>query len=167
MNDITEIQPFVRDFKAARDILKERVERCKAEQAATVRRLHPGIKAAADKTRDAQARLDAAIDQNRHLFKRPKTQTIEGIKVGLAKGKGKTEVSENTIDLIKKFLPKMTKSLIKTKETIIKAGLSKLTATQLKKIGCKVTESGDQVVISVPKDNLDKLVEAMLQDVEA
>ena len=166
MKTIKDIEPLVREFKTERDALKERVERCQNEQTAIVRRLSKGIKSAADKTRDAKAALIAAIEQNPHLFEKPRTQTIDGIKVGYQKGKGRLEQSSNTIDLIRKHLPHLADSLINTKETINKTAVGSLSTSGLRKIGCIVTDSGDQVLITVPKDNLDKLVDAMLQEVE-
>lgn len=161
---ITEITPLVRDYKVNRETLRERVETCKADQLAVLRRKLPGIKAASAQTRDAKARLEAAIEAHPDLFKKPKTQTIEGIKVGLAKGRGKVTVGKNAVDLIKKHFPEQFDTLVKTEQKPIAKALQGLSAGDLKRIGCQVTDTGDQIVISVPKDDLDKLVDSLLED---
>lgn len=165
-NTLTEVQQLVREFKTARDTLKSRMMKCKEEQQATVRRLAPGIKIAAEKTRDAEARLTASIERNPELFIKPKTITIEGIKVGYTKGKGKTIVPRNALDLIKKHFPEMVDLLINCKESVNKAAIANLPAGVIKKIGCSIIEAGEQIIVSTPKDDLDKLVDALLEDAE-
>jgi hypothetical protein len=167
MTTIQEIEPLVRDFKAARCILQERLEACQNEQTIIIRRKRPGIEAAAAKTRDAKARLEAAIEANPQLFKKPRTQTIEGIKVGYQKGKGKLVIGKNAADLIKKHFPERFEDLVKTTHKPLASALQKLAAGDLQRIGCQITDTGDQILITVPKDNLDKLVDAMLQETEA
>lgn len=161
---IQEIEPLVRDFNAARRILSERVERCQAEQQTIVRRLRGGIQSAAARTRDAHARLEAAIAANPELFTKPRTLTIEGTKVGVQKGKGRLLVTDKAVALIRRHLPEQADALIKTRESVNRPAVSALSGTQLKKIGCSLIDAGDRVLIATPRDDLDKLVDALLQD---
>jgi arsenate reductase-like glutaredoxin family protein len=161
---LSDIHPLVRDFKIARETLLERVHSCQEEQTAILRRKAPGIKSAAARTRDTKARLEAAIESHPELFRKPKTQTIEGIKIGFAKGRGKVIIGENASKLIQKHFPDRFDDLVKTTHKPIASSLQKLTAGELQRIGCQLIDTGDQVIITVPKDDLEKIVEALLED---
>lgn len=161
---ITEIEPYVRDYKAARDILTERVQTCKDEQLAILHRKAPGIRSAAAKTRDAKARLEAQIEANPELFETPRTQTIEGIKIGYQKGRGKVIVGKNAVTLIRKHFPEQFEQLVKTEHKPIAKSLQGLSSGDLQRIGCQITDTGDQIIIHIPSDNLDKLVDKLLED---
>jgi hypothetical protein len=165
--NLTDIEPLVRDYKTHRATLEGRVAECQIEQQAIIRRKRHGIQLAADRTRDAKAKLEAAIEANPHLFEKPRTQTIEGIRIGFQKGRGKIIVSDKAIELIKRHRPDLEEQLINIKESVNKTALSDLSTSELRKIGCSVIETGDQVLISTPKDNLEKLVDALLEDAEA
>ena len=144
MENITEVEPLVLEFKKSRDVLKSRVRRCHEEQQKTLNLLRGGIKSASEKTRDAKARLLAWIEANPHLFQKPRTQTIGGVKVGYAKGKGCINTSQKTVDLIRQHLPDIANTLINTKESVNKAAIGKLPTASLRKIGCTVTKSSDR-----------------------
>lgn len=163
-SEIGQLAPHVRDFNDSRAILKERCQNCQTEQTRVVRKLYPGIKSAADKTRDAQARLLAQIELHPHLFTKPRTVTIEGTRIGFKKGKGKILTTPKTVELIRKHLPDQADALIITRRSVNKAALAQLPANDLKRIACTIEDAGDQALIAAPKDDLEKLVDSLLAD---
>ena len=99
-------------------------------------------------------RLSAAIEAAPHLFTKPKTLTIEGIRVGYVKGKGKIEWDNpaTVCQLIRRHLPDQADALIITKESPSKPALAALTTCQIRKIGCRLEDTGDTILIK-PQDS--------------
>lgn len=164
---LDEITTLTKNYAAARAVVSERVSALEAEVQAAQRRKLPGIKSAVAEAADAKARLEAAIEQGRALFNSPRTITVHGIKCGLQKGKGTITWlggSAAVVKLIKKHLTEKASLLIKTTETLKKAGLNSLTVEELKKIGCTVGATGDHVYVAAEDTAVDKLVERFLKE---
>lgn len=164
---LDEITTLTKNYAAARAVVSERVSALEAEVQAAQRRKLPGIKSAVAEAADAKARLEAAIEQGRALFNSPRTITVHGIKCGLQKGKGTITWlggSAAVVKLIKKHLTEKASLLIKTTETLKKAGLNSLTVEELKKIGCTVGATGDHVYVAAEDTAVDKLVERILKE---
>ncbi len=127
-----------------------------------LRQLRKDVARAAEK-RDA---LHRAISAAPHLFEKPRTLVINGIKVGYRKGTGgiSCEDEAKTIALIRKhFAEEQADLLIKKTEKPIAKALADLDVATLKKIGCTVESTGDEVVIK-PTNDVDKIVTALLKD---
>jgi hypothetical protein len=164
---LIDIETHAKTYAAARTIVADRVSALELEVQAAQRRKLPGIKSAVAEAADAKARLEAAIEQGRELFKSPRTITVHGIKCGLQKGKGKITwlgKPAAVVALIKKHLADKAKMLIKTEETLKKASLNSLSVEELKKIGCTVGATGDHVYVAAEDTAVDKLVERILKE---
>lgn len=160
------IEQLTKNFKAAYDELSDRTLELQADvDAAKMKRLR-GIKNALAKVAGCQAELHAAIANNPSLFKKPRSTAFYGVRVGFKKGSGKVEFKnqKRVIELIKKLLPEQAETLIKTEEKPLRAALSNLPADILKKLGCTVVGTGDQVLIKVAESDIDKMLEALLKD---
>ena len=111
--------------------------------------------------------LEALIDISRGLFKRPRSIIISGITVGLRKATGKIEYDDEdaVIKRIKKLFQDAEEQAIyiKTVESLRKKNLESLDAATLKKLGVKVEDTGDVVLIKPVKSDIDKIVNAMLK----
>ncbi len=166
MKTFSEIDIMTKSFADARQILTDRVGALEDELQSIKRRRLPGIKNAVNLVMEKQAALKAAIEDNSDLFVKPKTVVIFGIKIGFQKAKGKISWTDDdqVIKLIKKHLPDQTDVLIKTTEKPIKDALINLPAADLKKIGCTVNETGDQVVIKSTDSEIDKFVETLMKE---
>ena len=166
--DIDKIQRLTREYAYARDKLADRVAALQAEIEATKRQYMRGIKNAVRAASEARDKLHSAIEQNPHLFKRPRTLVVNGIRIGIQKGKGQVVYDDpaKLIELIRKHYPERADALIVTRETPVKKALATLSVAELKKIGARVEESGDQVVIRATDTEVDKLVAALLRDAE-
>ena len=114
----------------------------------------------------AQDKLYSSIKGNPELFMKPRTLVIQGIKVGMAKGKGKICIDDPAmaIKLIRKHFPEQADVLIKTEEKPVAKAIGQLTVPELKRIGVTVEEAGDQVVIKPTDSEVDKLISALIAD---
>lgn len=127
----------------------------------------PAIRQAVCRASESRDRLQAAIEEGKGLFRRPRTRVFSGIRVGLQKSKGKVQFDdeEKVIARIRAQLPKdQAELLIRTKESVHKPGVYDLTAGDLKRLGIRVTDDCDQVVVKPTDDDVDKLVDALLGD---
>jgi hypothetical protein len=70
----------------------------------------------------------------------------------------------NSLDLIKKRLPKLAEKLIKTEEKVVKSALGDLKPAELQQIGATMSGGHDKVLIKPVDDALDKLIEKVLED---
>lgn len=124
------------------------------------------IKRAVAKAAERRGALEAQIDSARQLFIKPRTIIMHGIKVGLQKGKGGIDFDdpEKVVALVKKHFPDETDLLIHIKETPNKEALAQLPAADLKRLGCEIKDSSDQVVIKPTDSDVDKIVAALLKD---
>ena len=89
MTDLTTIEALTKDYATARDLLAERLQSLNDEVEALKRRRMTGLKSAVRSMATAQDKLYSSIKGNPELFMKPRTLVIQGIKVGMAKGKGK------------------------------------------------------------------------------
>jgi hypothetical protein len=127
---------------------------------------YPGIQRAAGRLTEAAAELRNAIAANRELFDRPRTRVMHGVKFGLQKGKGRLswEDEDAVIRKIKQWYDDPNGVLIKTEDRLLRQGLEKLPADELKKLGITVSDAGDQVVLKSADSEIDKWLAAFLED---
>jgi hypothetical protein len=164
---LQEIDSLANRYAARRQTLAYHVRLLESEIAAVRGRNIGFIKKAAAAAADAQSDLRAAIELAPHLFVRPRTFSLHGIKVGFQKGKGKItwQDEEKVVALIKKnFTPEQAQTLIKIVEKPAKDALANLKAADLRKIGVEVEEASEQVVIKAIDSDIDKLVAAILEE---
>jgi len=168
MATLAEIEKLCREYAMSRNVLRERVWELEDKINELKKKALPAIRKAAEAAMERQAVLKEAIEDSPELFVKPRTQIFHGIKVGFQKGKGelKWESDEQVVKLIKKHFPKQAETLIKTIEKPVKTALAQLSVQELKKIGVRVEETGDQVVIKSTDSEIDKLVNALLKEDE-
>lgn len=161
-------EQLTQNYRQRYDVLADRVQDLEGEVEKLKRRRLPGIKSAVHAAAQARDELQAHIEQHPELFDRPRTVVIAGIRVGLMKGKGKIEfdAAEKVVRLIRKHLPDQADSLIRVTEAPVKKALGNLSTAELKRIGCTVEETADQVVIKPVDGDVDKLVNALLKEAE-
>ena len=163
------IERLTREYSAARGLLRERVQDLNDEIEALKRRRLPGIRSAIAVAQGKKDALASALDDHRPLFAKKRTQIFFGIKVGITKGKGVVSWSNaaKVVELIKRHLGEQQDVLIKTDEKPVKSAIANLPAADLRRIGCTITDSGDQVYIAPTDSEVDKLVDALVGDAEA
>jgi hypothetical protein len=160
------IENLARDLSDARSSLNERVTAYQDELERVKRRLLPGIKRAAEAGAQARDRLQAEIERVPHLFSKPRSVILHGIRVGYQKAKGSIEWddADKVVALIRKHLPDQVDVLVKVEEKPVKSALAQLSAADLKRLGVTVVESGDEVLIKPVDGEIEKLVDALLKD---
>ena len=163
---LNEIEKMVKEFAEARKTLRDRVDVLDMGILALKRKYLPGIRFAVDSAKEKQGNLWEAIKDSQELFVKPRTLTLFGIKFGIEKQKGKIEWEDKgvVIKLIKKLFPKSWETYVKVKEDPMKKTLATLPSSDLKKLGIQVTETGDAVVIKPADSEVDKLVDALLNE---
>lgn len=167
MSTLSNIESLTGAYANERATLAQRVTRLEDDIETLKRAQMEGIKQALARTTQAQARLHAAIAESPELFAKPKTLIISGIKIGYIKQKGKVEFDDEAavIGRIRKLLPEeQALLLIRVREGVHKPAVYDLTAGDLKRLGIRVVDDGEAIVIKPVDDQLDKLLSALLAD---
>lgn len=159
-----EIEISAKVYAQARGELTDKVAELNEEIEALKRKRMPVIRRKVQVAIEAREELVALVDSGRDLFQRPRTRTFHGIKVGLAKARGKVSWDDAAavIARIRKLLPDQAELLIKVTETPRKKALVDLPGADLKRLGVTVAEAGDEVVVKATDTEIDKMVDALL-----
>lgn len=165
---LQEIELMVKTYAGRVKILLERSDRMKNEIEAVEKRLMPGIENAAMAVADCRKAVLEAIEENRHLFVKPKTQVMHGIRCGMMKQKGTLEISDPAavIDRIKTLYPDRAPDLINCTEKPDKKGLEKLDAKSLRRLGVGLTDDVDVPFLKEQDTSADKIVKALIANCE-
>ena len=168
MATLKEIESLTKAYADRREALAGTVSGLNDELEAVKRKYLQRIKQQVGAAKDAEANLRAAIEASIALFVKPRTITVHGIKVGFQKGKGKVTFADadKVVELIKKHLGDQADILVITEEKPNKEAIAQLDVAELRKIGCSVTGTGDQVLIKDAAGEVDKLVAALLKEEE-
>lgn len=169
MNDtvtMTTIEERARYYAACRDDLGSRIHELEAEITAIRERYRQALLETLRSHKQAEDDLRATLEAAPHLFTKPRTRVLHGIKVGFQKGKGGLKIADEsaTIKLIRKHCAEQVDALIKTTEKPIKDALANLDDTTLKKLGVQVVGVCDVVVIKATDGDLEKLIKALQGD---
>lgn len=165
MATMEQIETQAKHHAQARERLAEIVTALNDGIEALKRNYMPRLKAAVGKAAVTSDALLQMVNESPELFKKPKSVTFHGIKLGYQKEKGKIEFEdpELVIKLIRKHLSDLADTLIASTEKPSKEALNSLTAEQLKKIGVKVTSDSDVVFIRPADSDVDKMVNALIK----
>lgn len=168
MSNMQIVEVATKQFASARAELGERLARLQEEQEAVKRRLLQGIKNSLGRFTEAHDQLKATLLENKSEFEKPKSRVIENIKVGFRKSAGKITFAnpEQTVALIKKLFPELAPTLIQTKEVPVKDALGNLPAKDLKRVGVTVSEDTDEPFIKATDSDIDKLIDALINNDE-
>lgn len=153
---IKDIEDMVIVFSNKLGVLKsacqEQIDRIKKIE----QTMHRHITEATADAAMARENLRKAVEQNPHLFEKPKTVTLCGIRVGVMKQKGKVTFDDESkvIARIRTKLPKdQAELLIRTTEQLHKPGVYDLTASDLKRLGIRIEDDCDAIVIKPSADS--------------
>lgn len=168
MATLGEIEQATREYSLARAVLREKVEALNDEIEKLKRQRLPLIRKLVEKAAEKEAALMAAVEESPELFRKPKTYTWHGIKVGYQKQKGKLtwDDDEKVVKLIKKHYPEDWELYVKVTEKPQKKTLEKLPGSELKKLGIEVKKDQDVVIVKSMDSEIDKLVSALLKGAE-
>lgn len=166
MATMHEIEVKTKTYADARTELATYVQALEDEIRAVKRRYLQGIKRRVATAKAAREELRELIGENQALFVKPRTALFHGIRVGFEKGKGVIEIADvaRFVERVREHLRAKFDVLVKTTYKPVKKAIANLPADDLKKLGVKVTGTSDEVVIHDATGEVDKLVEALLQD---
>ena len=163
---LNDIEQRAKRYADARASLGTIVSNLTAGIEALKRQAMPDIKRAVARATEHHDALRELIEASPDLFARPRTVTLHGVRVGYAKGKGGIawDDPDAVVAAIQKHLPKQADALIRWTGKPLKEAINQLDVADLKRIGCRVVGTGDQVVIRAVDSDVDKLVDALLKD---
>ena len=166
MTTLPEIERRAKLYADARAALAAVVADLNAGMDALKRQALPEIKRAVARAAEHYDTLQDLIQSAPELFARPRTVTLHGVRVGYAKGKGGIawDDPDAVVAAIQKHLPEQAEALIRWTGKPLKEALNQLDVADLKRIGCRVVGTGDQIVIRPVDSEVDKLVDALLKD---
>lgn len=166
MATLLEIDSLTATFSARREALAGSLMAYREDQAAIERKHFGRLRRLAVQMREAHSQLSAAIEESAPLFERPRTVILHGVKVGLAKARGKIEWEDDdqVVKLIRRHFPDQEILLIKTIESPVKDALAQLPAADLKRLGITVQDTGDVVVIKPIDSEVEKALKALMQE---
>ena len=160
------IEELAKHYSGSHEVLAHTVSELEQEIAAIKRKYNAKLKSAVSNAAASKWHLHAAISSAPHLFEKPRTHTFHGVKVGFQKGKGGIEFddAEKVVSLIRKTFGEDAPAYLLVKESPDKKMLAELPVSELKKLGCTVGDTGDQVVIKSTDSDIEKAVAALLKD---
>ena len=164
---LAKIDALAFNLSKRRSALSDLVNEIETEQRAVLARFRVKLRDVYGTTAGAQAALQAEVEEHPELFVKPRTLTLHGVKVGFTKGAGRMEIDDElrTIALAKKHLdPEQLALVVSVRESINKKAAAGLTVADLKKIGIRIEETGDRMVLTYTDSALDKLLERLLAD---
>ena len=126
----------------------------------------PKIKKAAERAGARKQAIVQYVSDHTEQFQSPRTRTIHGVKIGLQKGRGKLVFANRdfTIRAIERRHPDKVDVLLKTIHKPVLAGLQQLEAKELQALGVEIVQTGDQIVVRHVDSEVEKLVDAYLED---
>lgn len=168
MTTIATIDELAKSFAIEHGLLEDQVVELERLVAELRMRFLPGIKAAASSAARAKDQLSAALEDAADLFATtPRTIVMHGIKVGYGKQRGKVVIDNEsaTIARMRKLLPDEQSALMITvRESVHKPSVYDLVASDLKRLGIRIEEDTDKIIIAVVDSEVDKLVAALLNE---
>jgi hypothetical protein len=165
MPTMKELEASSKAYADARASLAQLVAELEEARRAFLAANAPKVRRKLQRVAELEAQLKQDIDASRHLFVKPRTVVLHGIKVGLEKGTGKIvfDDPDQVVALIDKKLPDMADVLTITERKPNRKALAQLTVQQLRSVGATVEEAGDRVVVRAVDGDVDKLVMALLR----
>jgi len=163
---LTVVAKLTETYSDAHRALAARVRMLDDEMRVAKKRHLSSIVKLAAVAKDAHSKLEAALEENKSAFAKPKTRTFFGVTVGFRKRVGTLEWNDDAsvVALVKKHFKDMVGVLIKTTEKPVADAIGQLPATDVKKLGITVGEDTDVAVIKNADSEIDKLVAGLMKE---
>ncbi|GIX33444.1 MAG: hypothetical protein KatS3mg125_1400 [Lysobacterales bacterium] len=162
IESIETIEKAAQSYRQARDRLREAVARTNAAIEAVRNEHLPTLRELLRAVAEAESRVREAVESSPREIWRTKTMTIHGIRVGWQKQRGKVEWDDEAkvIERIRKLLPpEQAVLLIRVRESVHKPAVYDLTAYDLKRLGIRISDDCDVVVVKDLSSELDRALE--------
>ena len=151
-------------YALARNVLKGRMEALRRALDDSTRAMLPQIKASAAAAEKARSALEAEIHASGDDFRKPRTRTFSGVKVGFRTGRQVVDwgTDEAVIAAIREHYPLAFARLVKVTEKPVSAALAALPEPERHLLGVDVFPGSDQVVIRPADAGMDKEIGTLL-----
>lgn len=162
-----DLEKQTREYDGQCVTIEDLVAALEADLEAVKRKHLPALKRQAGVVANRQAELQASIESAPGLFVKPRTITINGIKVGYTASVGSITWDDDAtvIALIRELRKKEAAILIDTTEKPSKSALKTLKPDELKELGCRIEGDGDVVVLSRVAGDVEKLVNKLVEKI--
>lgn len=171
MNELSAIEHAAARYREARDVLRELATIANTALEDIKRDHLPLLRRALTEVATEEAALREAIASSpAELWRRTRTRTLHGVKLGWAKQRGRVEFDDEAkvVERIRKLLPKdQAELLIRVREAVHKPAVYDLTGADLKRLGITLSDDSDQVLVKDLASELDRALEALLADAAA
>ena len=160
------ILALARSFAAARGATEALAEDIKAVQRKALGGQLRALRNRVAEQAASEVTLRAAILARPDLFASPRTITADGVRFGLRKRPGTISLADEaqTIGRLRARFPDRAEALIRVRESLDRGALRKLPAGELAQIGVTIANAADEVTIAAGRDDLDRVVAALLDD---
>lgn len=164
--NLNELETAAKDFAAKSRILRNIKENLDTEIDAVKSKYIEELKKASGEAGESYQMLLTLVNDSEPLFLDKKSITINGVKFGYQKKKGKIEVvnEQATILKIQELFEDKADLYLTKKINISKKALDSLTASELKKIGVNITQDSSEAFVKLTDDEVQKLIEAMIKE---
>jgi len=135
-----------------------------------VRRQHiAALKRQAAVVANREAELHSAIERSPQLFIKPRTFTINGVKIGLTNTPGVLTWDDDAtvVANIHEHRPKEFALLVATTYEPRKTAIKALPEPEQKKLGCRIEGEGDVVVLKRVAGDVEKLINKVIEKLVA
>jgi hypothetical protein len=124
----------------------------------------PLLKKLIARAAESHAELEAALLAAPQLFEKPRTVVLHAIKVGFRKNEGRIEFedADAVVNRIQQLLDVPERYLRVTIQPD-KEALATLSGSDLKRLGCRLVETTDSVVIKPVAGDLEKQINILLK----
>jgi hypothetical protein len=169
MTALNELETLAKDFSSANYSLTELKKELSSEIEEVRITYYKKIKTSVEKVMSKKSELEHAILANKHLFEKPRTMIISGVRLGFQKSKDKISWDDDrrVVELIeKKMDADIAAALLKTEKKPVRETISKLSECDLRKIGCRIEKGTDRVLIKTLDSEIDKFVSSLMKETE-
>lgn len=169
--DVMTLEARAADLRAARDALGRAADAAHQamQEAAAVHMA--AVREALAASLDAEAALKAAVEQSPpELWRKSRTRTVHGVKFGWQKQRGRVEFDDEAkvIERMRRLLPPdQLALLVRVKEAVHKPGVYDLTVADLKRLGIRISDDCDEVVVKDLKPELERALDQVLASARA
>jgi hypothetical protein len=161
---LVEIERAARDYADRREHLLGHAQVVREHLEAERRKAVPSVTDLTRRCAEAQQRLHNLILRAAHLFEKPRTLILAGVRVGFRVVPGKSTVADDAVGRLRAQLGADAEKYIRKTEEIDLAAAKQLPAALLARCGITVAPSTDAVVITAGPSDLEKYAAALLND---
>ena len=142
MSGLERIGKLCAAYAEAHKALQTAAGEVREAQAAVLRKRADSLRRLSEAAATARETLLAEVQDSAGLFSKPKTRTIEGVKVGFRKQTGSVHIAdtEATVDAVWETMPERAGVLIRTTDTPQKPALRALPAHEREAVGVVVDD---------------------------